>query len=68
MFNAKPKTGYGWSVTRNPNKFNGDVILGLGPFKKDKTFGWVVRERIEIRLDKDSALALRDVLTEIIDE
>ena len=68
MFIRKPKIVGGWSVTRNPNKFDGDVILALGPFKKDKVLKWVIKEQVAIRLDKDAARKLCATIMGCFDE
>ena len=68
MFIRKPKIVDGWSVTRNPNKFDGDVILSLGSFKKDKVLKWIIKEKVSIRLNKDTARKLCSAILELFDE
>ena len=64
MFNRKMKFVDGWSVTRNPNKFNGDVMLSLGTsnssYKKNRSMRVLdnFKERATIRLTKDTAREL----------
>lgn len=72
MFKRKPKIVDGWSVTANPNKFNGDVILGLGSStrlskngnRRDCDF----KEQVTIRLNKDDAHKLCKTIMEYFGE
>ena len=68
MFIRKPKIVDSWSVTRNPNKFDGDVILALGSFEKDKILKWVIKEKVAIRLNKDMARKLCAAIMETFNE
>ena len=66
MFNRKPKVVSGWSVTTNPNKFDGDVILGLGSFnelsKKGGRRNCGFEDYVTIRLNKDEACKLCEAI------
>lgn len=68
MFIRKPKMVDCWSVTKNPNKFDEDIILSLGSFKKDKILKWVVKKKVAIRLSKDAARKLCESIMELVDE
>lgn len=58
MFKRKSKIVSGWSVTCNPKKFDGEVILSLGSYKKRKVFNGIIEDEVSIRLDEDQARKL----------
>ena len=72
MFKRKPKIVDGWSVTGNPNKFNGDVMLGLGSStrlsKKGDRRSCDFKELVTIRLNKEDARKLCETIMEYVSE
>ena len=72
MFKRKPKIVDGWSVTGNPNKFNGEVMLGLGSstnvFKKDDKRTCDFKELVTIRLNEDDARKLCATIMDYFDK
>lgn len=72
MFNRKPKIVNGWSVTTNPNKFDGNIMLGLGSHAKSaKTADiqkWDYKDRMVIYLTKDEARKLCETIMEYVNE
>lgn len=72
MFKRKPKIVDGWSVTGNPNKSNGDVMLGLGSStrlsKKGGRRNCDFEELVMIRMDKDEARELCATIMKYFDK
>ena len=72
MFKRKPKIVYGWSVTGNTNKLDGDVMLGLGSYRKLPRNGdvqkWDFEEQVIMRLNKDQARKLCETIMKYFDE
>ena len=68
MFIRKTKIANGWSVTVNPKKFDGEVILSLGSYKKGDVLMGNINDDASIRLDKDAARKLCAAIMKPFDE